>query len=262
MARSVERRESTTSSAVTVPEATSDTRINTVTETNRDTYGRSVDNNRAAGDAVVSREVVTEESITSSPVAHDRQDRYAQRTHRDIWRDERTRAMMDREPVVDQFGHNPAKDLEPQSTVPDRTGVSSTTGIDRSHALFSSPASTFNDPTTQPRVPIYDSVEKIPMDRYGYRQRREFKDDFSDRLMTLDNEIFALKNQAEESSNPVIRQFRPSVDRLESRQEALEHMVGIAAKIPQHDWSKYKSDIRAQILNLERSVDSATAAMR
>ncbi len=169
---------------------------------------------------------------------------------------------LDREPLIDNFGHNPAKHLEPQSRIPDRTGVSSTTGIDRSHAMFSSPSSTFNDPTTQGLVPLYDSFEKIPMDRYGYNQRRDFKDEASNQLLTLNNEIGALKNQAEESSNPVIRQFQSSIERLESSQSTLEQMVGLAPKIPRHDWSKYKSDIREQILNLERSVDSAHAAMR
>jgi hypothetical protein len=149
-----------------------------------------------------------------------------------------------------------SKAYEPQSKSPDKTGSTSLTGQDRSHAQSMQRKGTFVDPTVEPNrdaTAANQSVQNLNLAQYPYNKRSQFKAAMDDRLGLIEERLQVIRSDA---SN------KDLASSIESKHEAAEKKLNEADKVDQNRWEGYKIEFRDQIADLERSVNSVSSVRR
>ena len=153
-----------------------------------------------------------------------------------------------------------AKFYEPQSTTPDKTGSTSMTGQDRSHAQATQRKGTFVDPTVEPKADLdraaSQSVQAMNLNAYPYSRRDQFKSAMDSRLEMIEGRIDAFK------SSSAAQQNKNMITSLEQKHDVAEDKLKEADKVDQARWEGYKIEFRDQIAELERSIQSLPTARK
>lgn len=164
--------------------------------------------------------------------------------------------------------NNPAKDLEPQSRYPDKTGSTSITGVPRSHAQAVVRPTVFTDPSVAPlrsgdmTMEKHQNVSTVNLEQYPFTRRSDFKSDMSSRLDSFESRIDNIRVSVAEEPKDSRAGYRDMVKNLERKHEAAQAHLKHADKIPSAEWDKYKREFRDQVSELERTYDSLQTAMQ
>ncbi len=152
-----------------------------------------------------------------------------------------------------------SKAYEPQSKSPDKTGSTSITGQDRSHAQSMQRKGTFVDPTVEgmtdktQAAAETQSVQNLNLAQYPYNKRSQFKSAMDDRLGLIEERLGQVRS---DDNNKAM------VSTIEDKHDAAEKKLNEADKVDQARWEGYKIEFRDQVADLERSVNSLSSVRR
>jgi hypothetical protein len=152
-----------------------------------------------------------------------------------------------------------ANSYEPQSTMPDKTGSTSLTGQDRSHAQTMNRQGTFTDPTVQGMKDADQAAElsqpaaNIDLNKYPYNKRMQFRNAMNDRLGQIEERLGSARRRSNDKAE---------IKSIEQQRKVAEKNLHQVNKVDQAHWENYKSEFRDQVARLERSVDTLATARK
>lgn len=154
-----------------------------------------------------------------------------------------------------------SKYYEPQSKSPDRTGSTSMTGQDRSHAELTQQPGPFADPTVIGKnddVARLGPIQSLDLGKYSYRNRDQFKNLMETRLSLVQERIGTLRGKTG-SQRPA--NYKDVLNNIENRHENAEQQLGRTNRVEAKNWESFKTNFRDQVSELENSVNSLQTSM-
>ena len=138
------------------------------------------------------------------------------------------------------------------------------TGMDRSHAQFARRDPTFADPVVNRVRPQTEflSVARIDFDSFSHGKRGQFRSVLDTYIDQIEDGVDTLKETANARQERPSTMFGERVAQLENQEAAVEARIKALPRIDASAWPSYKSDLRSQIVDLERSYIRLQTAMR